>query len=221
MFKIEKLDLLISVYIFCICVSELMGGKTFPLLSVGTFKLNASVAIFVFPLIFSINDIITEVYGKERTKSVIRSGLFVIFLILLFSIFSTNLPPSMRFESSEKAYDTIFGLSARIAAASLTAFTLAEFLDVFVFAKLRQKLGKSKLWLRNNASNFISQFVDTAVFMILAFYTFDRGFADNAAFLWSLILPYWLLKCFMSVIETPLVYLGVNWLKKDKQNSAK
>ena len=217
MFKIQKFDLLISIYIFCIAVSELMGAKTFPLFAIGTFKLNASVAIFVLPLIFTINDVITEVYGKERTRSVIRSGLLIILFILLFSLFATNLPPSSRFAASEKAYDTIFGLSARIAAASLTAFALAEFMDVFIFAKIRKLLGKRALWFRNNASNFISQFIDTSVFMFLAFYAFDKSFNNNFIFLIGLILPYWFLKCSMSVIETPLVYLGVTWLKKDKK----
>ncbi|MDO8429689.1 MAG: queuosine precursor transporter [Candidatus Daviesbacteria bacterium] len=216
MFKIEKFDLLVSLYIFCIAVAELMGGKTFPLVNLFGYQLNASVAIFVIPLIFTINDVITEVYGKERTRSVIRSGIFVIFLILLFSLLSTNLPPSTRFESSEVAYDQIFGLSARIAAASLIAFILAEFLDVLIFVKIRQRLGKKGLWLRNNLSNFISQFVDTTVFMILAFYAFDKGLSSNLSFLFSLILPYWLLKSFMSILETPLVYLGVRWLKQDK-----
>ena len=214
MFKIEKLDLLISIYIFCIAVAELMGAKTFPLAKIFGYQLNASVAIFVLPLIFTINDVITEVFGKERTRSVIRSGLFVIFLILLFSVIATNLPPSLRFEKTEKPYDIIFGLSARIAAASLTAFALAEFLDVFIFAKIRQKLGKKALWFRNNESNFVSQLVDTTVFMFLAFYAFDKSFDSNIGFLISLILPYWLLKCFMSIIETPFVYLGVKWLKR-------
>lgn len=217
MFKIQKFDLLVSIYIFCIAVSELMGAKTFPLINLFGYQLNASVAIFVLPLIFTINDVITEVYGKERTRSVIRSGLLIILFILLFSLLATNLPPSLRFQKTENAYDTIFGLSARIAAASLTAFALAEFMDVFIFAKIREKLGKKALWLRNNASNFVSQFLDTSVFMFLAFYAFDKGFGDNFSFLVSLILPYWLLKCFMSVIETPLVYLGVKWLKKDKE----
>lgn len=209
MFKVQKLDLLVSVYIFCIAIAELMGAKTFPLVKLGTYQLNASVAIFVIPIIFSINDVVTEVLGKERARSIVRSGLLVVLLILLFSLLATSLPPSVRFASSEKAYDTVFGLSARIAGASLTAFTFAEFLDVFLFAKIRQKLGKKRLWLRNNASNIISQFVDTTVFMMLAFYA-----PGNIGFVWSLILPYWLLKCFMSVIETPFVYLGVSWLKK-------
>ncbi len=213
MFRIEKFDFLVSVYIFCIAVSELMGAKTFPLVKLFAYQLNASVAIFVLPLIFTINDVITEVYGKERTRSVIRSGLLIIFFILVFSLLATNLPPSIRFKPSESAYDTIFGLSARIAAASLTAFALAEFLDVFIFVKIRQALGKKALWFRNNASNFVSQLIDTSVFMFLAFYAFDKPFGNNISFLVSLIIPYWLLKCFMSVIETPLVYLGVRWLR--------
>lgn len=83
--------------------------------------------------------------------------------------------------------------------------------------KLRKKLGKNGLWLRNNLSNFISQFVDTTVFMFLAFYAFDKPFVNNLTFLVSLIIPYYLLKCFVSVIETPFVYLGVNWLKTEKK----
>jgi queuosine precursor transporter len=216
MFKIQKLDFLISLYIFCICAAELMGAKTFPLATIGSFKLNASVAIFVLPIVFSINDVIIEVYGKERARSVVRSGLIMVALIFLFSLLVVSLPPSARFEANENAYDTIFGLSARIAFASLTAFTVAEFMDIFIFSKLREKLGKTKLWLRTNASNFISQFLDTTIFMFLAFYALNRPFDENFTFLASLIIPYWLLKCFMSVIETPFVYLGVKWLKSDK-----
>lgn len=215
MLKIHKFDLLVSLYIFCIAVAELMGGKTFPLFKIADFQLNASVAIFVIPVIFSINDIITEVHGKERARSVVRSGLFIIFLLLLFSLLATALPPSGRFASTESAYDAIFQNSARIAFASLVAFTLAEFLDIFVYVKIRERFGKKALWLRNNASNFISQFLDTTVFMVVAFYAFNTSFNENFVFLVGLILPYWLLKCFISVIETPFVYLGVSWLKKD------
>lgn len=216
MFKVQKLDLLVSVYIFCIAVSELMGAKTFPLLNIGVIQLNASVAIFVFPLLFTITDIIVEVHGAERARSIVRSGLIVIFLILLFSLLVTSLPPSRRFITSEAAYDAVFGLSARIAAASLTAFAVAAFLDVAIFTRLRERMKKHALWFRNNASNIISQAVDTTVFMFLAFYAFDKGFIDNTLFLLSLIIPYWLLKSLMSLIETPLVYLGVGWLKQDK-----
>ncbi len=213
MFKIQKTDLLISFYIGCIAISELMGAKTFPLFKVGSFNLSASVAIFVVPLIYCINDMITEVYGKERARSIVRSGLVVILFFLLFSLLATHLPPTSRFAGSEKAYEAVFSVSARIAASSLIAFTIAEFLDVFIFARLRQKFGKKALWLRTNISNIISQFFDTTLFMVLAFYALNRPFGDNFSFLIGLIIPYWIIKCLMSFIETPLVYLGVKWLK--------
>lgn len=215
--KIQKLDLLLSFYIGCIAVSELMGAKTFPVAVISGFHLNASVGIFVVPLIYSINDIITEVFGKDRSRSIVQSGLIVVAFFLLFSLLATHLPPSMRFVKTEKAYDEIFGVSARIAAASLIAFAVGEFLDVLLFAKIRSRFGKKALWLRTNISNFVSQFFDTALFITLAFYAFGKPLMSNISFLFSLVLPYWLLKCFLSVIETPLVYLGVQWLREKKK----
>lgn len=214
-FKTNKYDLLLAVYVFCIAVSELMGAKTFVIGHIGTYALNASVAIFVIPLLFSITDIVVEVHGKERARSIVRSGLLVVFLIMVYSILATALPPSARFAASEKAYDVVFLKSIRIAAASLVAFAAAEFFDVYVFSKLRERLGKQALWFRNNFSNFASQLADSIIFIFLAFYAFNKPLDDNIGFLFSLIIPYWLLKCAMSVLETPLVYWGVTWLKKD------
>ncbi|MFZ2025993.1 MAG: queuosine precursor transporter [Microgenomates group bacterium] len=212
--SINKMDFLVSLYIFCIVSAEMMGGKTFPLFDTSFIKLNASVTIFLIPLIFSINDVITEVYGPERTRSVIRSGFIIILLLFLFSLFATALPPSLRFEKSETAYDLIFKQGAKISFASLVAFAVADLMDVLIFIRIRKALGSKALWFRNNASNFLSQFLDTSLFMTLAFYDLNLSVHANGIFLGSLIIPYWLLKCTMSIIETPFVYLGINWLKK-------
>ncbi|HEX3082502.1 MAG TPA: queuosine precursor transporter, partial [Candidatus Saccharimonadia bacterium] len=107
----------------------------------------------------------------------------------------------------------VFGTTVRIAAASLTAFGLASLLDVMVFSRMREAMHKKALWLRNNVSNFVSQLFDTTIFITLAFYALDKPFNDNFSFLLGIIVPYWLLKCLMSVIETPLVYAGVAWLR--------
>lgn len=214
MLKIQKLDALIAVYMACIAVSELMGGKTFALFNWHSFHLNASVAIFAVPLIYAINDVITECFGKNRAQSIVRSGLLAILLFLIFSLLAIHLPASKRFLPTEKAYEMIFAVSARISGASFTAFALGEILDVRIFYRIREKFGKKSLWLRTNVANIISQFVDTALFMTLAFYAFDKPVLDNIAFITSLVIPYWIVKCFMSVIETPLVYLGVMWLKE-------
>lgn len=214
--KIYKFDLLVGVYIFCVVAAELMGAKTFYIASIGAYKLNASVAIFLIPFIFTVNDIIVEVYGKERARSVVRTGLLAIFLVMVFAALTTSLPASYRFANSEAAYDAIFHKSIRISAASLTAFTISEFLDIFIFVHIRKRLGKSKLWLRNNVSNIVAQLFDTILFMTLAFYSFSTPLIGNFQFLSTIIVPYWLVKCFMSIIETPLLYVGIKWLKDEK-----
>lgn len=213
---IQKHDLLVGIYICCVAIAELMGSKTVPLFSIGSLHLTASVALLVIPLIFTINDVIVEVHGKERARSLVYTSLIVIAILLGMSLLATSLPPSARFAHDEAAYDSVFGKSARIAAASLAAFALAEVLDVWIFSKLRKQMGKQALWLRNNASNFSALLVDTVVFMTLAFYSFNKPFGANVSFLIGLMLPYWLLKCASSALGTPLVYWGVKWLKKDK-----
>jgi queuosine precursor transporter len=210
---IKKFDFLVALYVFGIMVTELMGAKTFPVINTDNLHLNASVAIFVLPLLFTITDVVTEVYGRARARSLVFSGIIMVFFVLLFAMLATHLPPSVRFEGREAAYDTVFGASARIAAASLVAFAVAELLDVAIFSRLRRALHGKALWLRNNLSNYVSMFVDSVVFITLAFYAFNQPFGDNVSFLFSLILPYWLLKCVFSTLQTPLVYLGVWWLK--------
>lgn len=201
---IQKLDFLLALYITAVVSAELLGSKIFTL-----FGINASVAIFVFPLTFTINDVVAEVYGKDRARSFVQSGFLILLFLFVFTWLATILPPATRFKESNEAYLHIFNKSQRIIIASLIAFWLSERFDVFLFAKIREKLGKKKLWLRNNLSNFLGQFIDTTIFMFLAFYT-----PGSFGFIFSLIWPYWTLKCFFSVVETPFTYLGVRWLEK-------
>jgi uncharacterized integral membrane protein (TIGR00697 family) len=215
--KENRFDVLVALYIFGIMVAELMGAKTMQLTNFSWAHLHASVAIFVMPLLFTITDVVNEVYGRERARRLVRIGLLVVGLQLVTSLLFTALPASARFAASEPAYDAIFSTSIRFAIASLAAFAISELLDVAVFARLRTRMGKSGLWLRNNVSNFVSQLFDSVVFVVVAFYTVGDTFGSNTSFLLSIIVPYWLIRCALSVAETPLVYLGVHWLKPGKK----
>lgn len=213
--KIKKLDLLISIYIAAICMAELMGGKVFQLTDKIQFfgnPLGTSVAVLFIPLIFSINDIIVETYGKQRMQSIMRSGLVVIFLLFIFSMIATMLPTAERSFISAETYNQVFQVAQRVAVASLTAFAVSMVLDVIVFSKVRDRLKKYGLWFRNITSNIIAQFVDTTIFMYIAYLNFSN---PNHDFLWSIIIPYWVYKCIVSVLIIPVVYLGVSWLKNE------
>jgi queuosine precursor transporter len=201
--KIQKLDLLLSLYIAAIVCAELLGSKVFT-----AFGINASVAIFILPVTFTINDVVSEVYGKERAGSFVKNGFVVLVFLFAYTFLSTVLPPAARFRSMNESYIRVFNSSLRIIVASLTAFWLSELFDVYLFNLIRQKLGQKRLWLRNNISNFLGQLADTTIFMFLAFYL-----PGNEKYIISLILPYWMLKCVFSLIETPFTYIGVRWLK--------
>lgn len=198
-----------------------MGAKTFPIFEIGSFKVSGSVGILLIPFIYSINDIFFDVYGQKRTKGLARSSLIIIAMLTVLSIIAVSLPSSSRFQPLSASYNAIFSQTIRISLASLTAFGLANFLDIAVFAKLKLRFYKQGLWFRNNLSNLISLFVDTVVFMTLAFYALDQSFNANFNFLMGLILPYWILKFIVSSFGTPLVYLGVKWLKGEDKIDGK
>lgn len=219
-----KLLMLAGLYVFCILLAEIFGIKTIPVGDSISFafgpisirELKVSVAIFLLPLIFSINDIIIEVWGKKTAKTLYRIGLGAIVGLALFSFFATRLPASQLFSGSEAAYDAVFSMTTRIAIASIIAFGISDLLDILIFARMRAKI--TSLGVRSNVSNILAQFIDTTLFVYLAFYMpwSEAFFSGNHAFMWGIILPYWIFKCCMSVIVTPFVYLGVKWAKSAK-----
>jgi queuosine precursor transporter len=203
----KKLDYLLAIYITAIIAAELLGSKFITLFGVAT-----SVGIFSLPFTFVINDVVTEVVGKERARNFVRSGLYVLIFLFLFVVIARELP-SAGFYKNDEIYRNVFGNSLRIIIASLTAFAVSEFTDVYIFNAMRKKWGQKLLWLRTNLSNFLGQLIDTTVFIFIAFYLVTPAYDLHKMLV--IIIPYWLLKMFFSVIETPFCYLGVKWLKKE------
>lgn len=210
----SKLDFLISFYVFCIIVSELMGAKTFPIVNIFGFQLNGSVGMFLVPWIFSINDIVAEACGIKKARNMGKISIIMILFLIIFSAFSIALPPSNRYKATEGAYDAIFSQSIRVSIASLIAMAISNFTDINIFWRLKKVLNKYGLWFRNNLSNLLAILLDTVIFMTLAFYAIDKPLSDNFGFLLGIIIPYWLLKTFVSGLLTPVVYGGIKWLRK-------
>ncbi len=205
----NKTDILVAIFFTGLIAASLLGGKITTIFGVAV-----SVAIFTYPLTFLVTDIIAEVYGKKKSYSLIFAGLVALALLVLITYISIILPPNARYPFNE-SYVTIFQGSLRITVASLIAFLLAQVHDVWSFHLWKKKTKGKFLWLRNNASTFISQFIDTVIFMFIAFYKVAPKF--DFAFMWNLIIPYFLFKIAFALIDTPFVYLGVNWLKKSQK----
>lgn len=212
--KLYRFDVIVALYIFGIVAAQLLGAKVVPFGNLFGLPLSISVAVFLMPLLFTITDVVVEVHGKARARSLVWTGLIVITLLALYTFFVTSLPAAERFMQSNEAYGTIFGTSIRFAAASIAAFAAAEIIDVFIYSKLRERMKHKGMWLRNNVSNFVGQLIDSTVFVSIAFYAFDMSPGANLAFLAGIILPYWVIRCVMSVLGTPLAYAGVRFLRR-------
>lgn len=177
-----------------------------------------SVGILSIAMMFLITDIIEEVLGKALANKFVSIGLVVMIFILIMTVIAVSIPPDpSRQYFSQEAYAKIFGVTIRMSIASIIAFILAQYHDIWAFNFWKQKTRGKWLWLRNNASTIISQLIDSTVFMFIAFYGLTPKF--NTLYIISLILPYWLFKILFALLDTPFCYLGVKWLKnKPNQN---
>src|SRR3989338_5785564 len=206
----NRLLIALAIYITSLIAANTLGLKLMPFL----FGTHLSVAVFSFPLVFIMTDIIGEVYGKKMAKNFVLAGVVSIVLFLVYSFISTILPWAKDGEWVKEGYNQIFGLSLRFSIASLVAFVIAEYQDVFSFFFFKKYTGEKYFWLRSNLSNLWSQLLDSAVFMLIAY----LGVYPIKTILY-IIIPWWLYKVLMGFLYTPLSYLGIRILKKYENKS--
>ena len=165
----------------------------------------------LFPLSYIFGDILTEVYGYKKARSVIWLGFFMALLMSLVFIIVGKLPSAQGW-NNQSAYDLILGLTPRIVFASLVAYTCGEFSNSYILAKMKILTKGKKLWARTIGSTIVGEFVDSILFIIIAFF----GILPNSLLV-TLIISNYIFKTSIEVIFTPITYKVVNFLKK-KEN---
>ena len=201
----KKVFIALALYLASLFASNTLGLKIMPFF----FGLHVSVAVFFFPFVFLTTDVIGEVYGKRMAKLFVLAGFIATVLFILYSFLSLATPWAASGEWVHEPYNTVFGISVRIAIASVIAFIVGEYQDVLSFFFFKANIGAKYFWLRSNLSNIWSQLLDTVLFMTIAFY----GVYDNATLL-SIMLSWWLFKVAMGFVYTPLSYLGLRLLRE-------
>jgi len=203
----KKILLLQVIFVTSMLLANVVGVKIVNIGPVAT-----SVGIWLVPISFLITDILAEVKGRKFVSDLIWSTVIALLFSYIFINLSMGAAPADRFAETNPAFVTIFSNSARIFLASIVAFILSQFHDIWAFEYWKKKTNGKMLWLRNNLSTMVSQFIDTILFMFIAFYHISPKF--DAGFIWQLIIPYYILKIILALADTPFVYLGVKWLKK-------
>lgn len=200
------LDLITALFVVVLIVSNIASTKVVLL---GPFTFDGGTLLF--PLAYIFGDVLTEVYGYKKTRRVIWTGFFLLLLsTFTFGLVNTLPAPADEFsQKSAEAFSTILGLVPRIVLASLVAYFVGEFVNSYILAKLKVATNGRWLALRTIGSTLVGQGLDTAIFLLVAFY----GVWDNSL-LWTVFVSNYIFKVGIEVLFTPLTYTVVGFLKR-------
>jgi queuosine precursor transporter len=173
---------------------------------IGAFTFGAGVLFF--PLSYVFGDILTEVYGYARARRVIWAGFGAMLFAAAMATVVVALPPSPEWKN-QAAYETVFGQTPRIVAASMIAYFCGEFVNSFVLAKMKVAQGGKRMSVRFVVSTIFGEGVDSMLFYPLAFF----GLWSNELLL-KVMLAQWGLKVLVEIVMLPVTVRVVNALKR-------
>jgi len=193
----EVFPLLLLSGLFCACLvaAAVLAAK---ILRVGPLAVPAGV--FAYCITFVCTDVISEIWGRRFANMVVLAGF--IGLVCTFLLIQLVLWwPAASFWGREEAFAGVLGMAPRIIAASLAAYVLSQFHDVWLYNLLKDRMQGRRLWLRNNLATILSQLIDSVIFISIAFY--------GVMPVCPLIIGQWTVKAAIALCDTPLVYAAV------------
>ncbi len=205
-------------------VAEFIGAKIFSLeatlgfnpvkitLFGETNSFNMTAGVILWPFVFIMTDIINEYFGKEGVRKL--SYLTVIMLIYSFVMvrvamglngadFWIGSGSKKGIADMSTAYNSVFGAGLMIIIGSLVAFLVGQMVDAFIFTKIKDKTNNKYIWLRATGSTVVSQFIDSYVVLIIAFYI---GGIFSFKQVMAIGTINYIYKLIMSVVLLPLLY---------------
>jgi len=165
----------------------------------------------IYATSFLVTDILSENYSKkEASRAVLAGFLSLAAMTVLMNAAILFIPAESDF--AHENLKAIFSIMPRIAIASLTAFLLSEYHDIWAYSFWKKQFPSRKnIWIRNNASTMVSQLIDSAVFTLIAF-----AGTFSSSLLLEIFLTTYLMKWIVAVFDTPCVYIAENWYRKGK-----
>ena len=164
------------------------------------FGLTISLGNISYGSLFLTTDILSEKYGKKSTNNAIELSFITMIIFTILMTLFLKYEPS-RLDFSQDALLVIFNYMPRITIGSLLAYIISQKCDTYIYIKLKEKY--NKVWISNNGSTFISQIVDTFVFVIVSF----LGIMNQAEII-QLILTMLIFKWIIALLDTSFMILA-------------
>jgi hypothetical protein len=202
------LDVITALFVAVLLISNTVSVK---LVHLWIFTYDGGTILF--PLSYIFGDILTEVYGFGRSRKVIWLGFACTLLMANVYILVGRIPAAAGWPFQQD-YVNILGLVPRIVIASLIAYFAGEFSNSFILARMKVWTRGRWLWSRTIGSTIVGEFVDTLLFVSIAFLG-ATGFPTHV--LVAVLVSNYIFKVGVEVVFTPLTYAIVGFLKRREQ----
>lgn len=209
------LDIVMALFVIVLILSNIASSAKIIDWGISLFGLPLAfdAGTLLFPISYIFGDILTEVYGYQRSRKVIWVGFFCLTMTSVVFAIVQSLPGEAVWRETvgQKSYDLVLGgiSSGGIVIASLAAFFVGEFSNSFVLAKLKVYTAGRFLWLRTISSTLVGEGVDSLAFISIATLF---GVFPVEIFI-TLVVTNYVFKVLIEVVFTPITYLIVNKLK--------
>ena len=113
----------------------------------------------------------------------------------------------------QDSLSNVFTPMTRFFMASMIAYLISQYFDVWIYNYLKQITSKKYLWFRNNLSTVLSSLVDNTVFSIFAWILLNPEPIDLYNVIMIYILGTYILRIVIALLDTPFIYLAKYFIK--------
>jgi len=205
-----------ALFITSLVVSNLIFQKFFYWNPFGEFTVfgvslfEVSVGILPYPITFLITDLISEIYGRKMANQIVTAGIFASFFSMGIILLAEVAPAIPSSPIDDATFTQVFALSPIAVLASMIAYLLAQYVDVAIYHFWKNLTKGKYLWLRNNFSTFLSQFLDT--FTVVGLLCIFKVLPWDLFF--GLVVSGFIFKIFIAFFDTPFLYFFVYIMRK-------
>jgi uncharacterized integral membrane protein (TIGR00697 family) len=188
--------IVISIYIAAQLLSDIGSLK---IALIAGFSVDAGT--FIYPLTFTIRDLVHKQLGKTAARTVIILAAVINLFMVVFFYFAAWLPQEPSWGLG-KEFSAILGPVWRIVIASIVAEVISELIDTEVYHFWVSRITRRYQWARVLASNAVSIPIDSLIFCWGAF-----GLALPNSVVWSIFFANVIVKGLVTVVSLPAIYL--------------
>ncbi|MGK9044065.1 queuosine precursor transporter [Mammaliicoccus vitulinus] len=179
--------------------------------TVELFSVSATLGNVMFASIYLATDILNDIYGRKQAKKAVWLGFSSVIVMVILLQCSLAFIPAQD-DVSQKALETIFNIVPRIALGSIIAYIIGQHLDVLLFTLIKKKFSSDKtFYIRAYGSTVVSSIVDTAIFVLIAFY----GNLPNSV-VFEIFITTYFLKLLTTISNVPFGYIAKSMYRKGK-----